>query len=260
MSINLDHIDKSMLKGKTALVSDASIGISEEVIRLFAMAGADIALNARDAGSRDRVKKILDKEGVKYKIFDFASLNSENIKTMVNETEKNIGRIGILVNYCDFEENIPFSDTNEEKWGRMIDLHLTNAYRFCHAAVPGMIEAGYGRIINIGSVSGKTGGYAIGAGVHYCAAAGGLLGLSRGLALKLADKNITVNTVCPSIVQLEIQKSRSGEEIENIKKELPFNRLAEPLEIAGGVLFLASPFTGWITGYSLDINGGLFMD
>ncbi|MEA4815434.1 MAG: SDR family oxidoreductase [Lachnospiraceae bacterium] len=260
MKIDLNCIDKSMLSGKVAFVSDASAGIAEEVIRLFSMAGAAVAFNAKDSKQAEKVKSTVEAQGARCKAFNFSCLDAENIKQMVLEAEKELGEIQILVNYCDFEENIPFTETDEEKWNRMIELQLTNAYRFCHAVVPGMIEAGYGKIINVSSLSAKTGGYVVGAGIHYCAAEGGLLGLSRGLAMQLAENNITVNSVCPSIVDIEAEKSRNKDELDVLKKELPFNRFADPLEIAGGVLFLASPFTSWITGYSLDINGGLFMD
>jgi NAD(P)-dependent dehydrogenase (short-subunit alcohol dehydrogenase family) len=259
MKPDIATIDKNMMRGKTVLITDGAMGIGESLVRVFVQAGANIAVNVRNRIQFEKLRNFLEQSESSFRLFNFDSLTKETIKKIVIAVRE-LGRITVLINFCDFEENIPFMQTDEKKWDIMVERHLTTAYRFCSAIVPDMIEAKYGRIVNISSLFAKTGGYIAGAGVHYCAATNGLIGLSRGLGIQLAPYGITVNTLCPSLVDGEAEKTRNTSELNRLRNEMPFSRFADPLEIAGGALFLASPYTSWITGYSLDINGGLFMD
>ncbi|MDI3500326.1 MAG: 3-oxoacyl-[acyl-carrier protein] reductase, partial [Thermoanaerobacter sp.] len=143
-------------------------------------------------------------------------------------------------------------------WDRMINIHLKGTFNCCRFVVPHMIKMRYGRIINMSFAVAKSG--SIGAGAHYCAAKGGIIGFTKALANQLAEYKITVNAVALAMIDTEMIRWRTEEQLKEHIELIPMKRIGTCREVSEAVAYLASDFAEFITGYTIDINGGLYMD
>lgn len=249
------------LKGKHALVTGASRGIGLAVAKELAARGARVTLASRSAtapgfgGAGDVASVAMD-------VTDVAS-----VKAAFDEAAARFGRIDILVNNAGQAESAPILKTDEALWQRMLDVNLTGAYHCVQAALPGMLDAGWGRVVNIASTAGLAGYRYVAA---YCAAKHGLVGLTRALALELAAKGITANAVCPGFTETDIVSSavanimqKTGRSEAQARAELasanPQGRLVQPEEVAATVAWLCAPGSGAINGQSIAVAGGEVM-
>jgi len=239
------------LNGKVTLVTGSARGIGKAIALKFAQEGAKVALN---------------------------DINQENLKEAAKEIQKvsrgkvvykradvsKIGVIEILVNNAAISRIIPFLDTSEELWDRTMEVNLKGAFLCCKAVIPGMIEKGGGKIINISSQSGKRGSKWHAA---YCTSKFGIIGFTQSLALELASYKINVNAVCPGVVFTPLWEEhaanharRRGIEEKEVKEDLvkniPLGRLGTPEDVANLVLFLASSCSDYITGQAINLSGG----
>jgi NAD(P)-dependent dehydrogenase (short-subunit alcohol dehydrogenase family) len=210
-------------------------------------AGAPARRGARGAPPADRVLVVPG---------DVA--DAATVRQIVERTRDRFGRLDILVNNAAFARSTRFEQISEEEWRRTMDVNLTAAFLCIQAAVPAMKEAGYGRVVNLSSTAGKS--VSTLGGAHYTASKAGLLGLTRAAAKELGRYGITVNAVCPGLIDTELTREHAtAEELERHARGFPIQRLGTAQEVADLVCFLASERAGYITGASLDINGGDLM-
>jgi len=168
------------------------------------------------------------------------------------------GRIDFLVNNAGICERAAIEELTEEQWDRTLAVNLKGPFLMSKAVVPRMKSRKTGRIINIASIAGKIGGLMV--GLHYTASKGGVLAMTRGLARELAPFNITVNSVCPAMVDTDVSLLFKDDEKERYLAGVPLRRLASVADVAGAVMYLASDAASYVTGEVIDVNGGIVMD
>jgi NAD(P)-dependent dehydrogenase (short-subunit alcohol dehydrogenase family) len=184
--------------------------------------------------------------------------DAATVRQIVERARDRFGRLDILVNNAALARATRFEQISEEEWRRTMDVNLTAAFLCIRAVLPAMKEAGYGRVVNLSSTAGKS--VSTLGGAHYTASKAGLLGLTRAAAKELGRYGITVNAVCPGLIDTELTREHAtAEELERHARGFPIQRLGTAQEVADLVCFLASERAGYITGASLDINGGDLM-
>jgi 3-oxoacyl-[acyl-carrier protein] reductase len=249
------------LAGKTALVTGASSGIGAAIAEELGRQGAAVTINylRNEQGARATARKI-EAAGQTALVVPADMRRRAEVKRLFAEHLARFHRLDILVNNAgDMVKRVPTAETSEETWRDAIDLNLSSAFFCCQEAVAPMTAQRAGRIINISSVGARTGG---GAGsIPYHAAKAGLMALSKGLAKELASSGITVNTVAPGIIETGFHGRHTAPELMAgwIKGLVPMQRAGSPAEIALAVAFLASEDASYITGATLDVNGGMAM-
>ncbi|MFC5547425.1 SDR family NAD(P)-dependent oxidoreductase [Massilia aerilata] len=248
------------LKGKHAVVTGASRGIGLAIARGLLEQGARVTLMARSAEALDAAARGLG-GGVAWQTVDVTDPAS------VEQAFKLAGAVDILVNNAGQAVSSPFLRTDAATWQRMLDVNLSGAYHCIQAALPGMLDAGWGRIVNLASTAGLTGYRYVAA---YCAAKHGLVGLTRALALELAAKGVTVNAVCPGYTDTDIVQDavanivrKTGRSEEQARAELasanPQGRLVQPDEVAHAVTMLCLPAASAMNGQAIAVAGGEVM-
>jgi len=248
------------LAGKHAVVTGASRGIGLAIARRLLAQGARVTLMARDAAGLDAAARELG-GGVAWQTMDVTDPAS------VAQAFALAGAVDILVNNAGQAASSPFMRTDAAMWQRMLDANLSGAYHCIQAALPAMLEAGWGRIVNVASTAGLTGYRYVAA---YCAAKHGLVGLTRALALELATKGVTVNAVCPGYTETDIVQEavanivrKTGRSEEEARAELasnnPQGRLVQPDEVAHAVAMLCMPAASAMNGQAIAVAGGEVM-
>ena len=178
----------------------------------------------------------------------------DDCKRLFEEIHEKLGNVDVLINNAGITRDKSFKKMELEEWNTVIDTNLSSAYNTTKLALPSMLENKFGRIINISSVIGQSGGFGQ---TNYAAAKAGLIGFSKSLALETAKYGVTVNTICPGFIGTDMVNAMPSEVLNNIISKIPVNRLGIPYEIAKGVRYLTE--SAYITGQSLNINGGLYM-
>jgi len=248
------------LKGKHAVVTGASRGIGLAIARVLLVQGARVTLMARDAAALEAAAAGLgcDTAWQTVDVTDAAS---------VDRAFARAGTVDILVNNAGQAASAPFGRTDAALWQRMLDVNLTGAYHCIQAALPGMLDLGWGRIVNVASTAGLTGYRYVAA---YCAAKHGLVGLTRALALEVATKGVTVNAVCPGYTETDIVLDavadiarRTGRSEDQARAALaaanPQGRLVQPDEVAHAVAWLCMPGASAMNGQAVAVAGGEVM-
>jgi NAD(P)-dependent dehydrogenase (short-subunit alcohol dehydrogenase family) len=248
------------LKGKHAVVTGASRGIGLAIARTLHAHGARVTLMARDPAALETAAAALGGDTA-WQVVDVADQAS------VEAAFARAGAVDILVNNAGQAASAPFSRLDAALWQRMLDVNLTGAYHCIQAALPGMLDAGWGRIVNVASTAGLTGYRYVAA---YCAAKHGLVGLTRALALELASRGVTVNAVCPGYTETDIVQDavanivrKTGRSAEQAHAELaaanPQGRLVRPEEVAHAVAMLCMPDAAALNGQAIAVAGGEVM-
>jgi NAD(P)-dependent dehydrogenase (short-subunit alcohol dehydrogenase family) len=248
------------LNGKHAVVTGASRGIGLAVARSLLAHGARVTLMAREAAALDAASRELG-SGVAWQTVDVSD------PAGVAAAFARAGSVDILVNNAGQAASNPFMRTDAAMWQRMLDVNLSGAFHCIQAALPGMLDVGWGRIVNVASTAGLTGYRYVAA---YCAAKHGLVGLTRALALELATKGVTVNAVCPGYTDTGIVQEavanivrKTGRSIDVARAGLaagnPQGRLVRPEEVAHAVAMLCMPDAAAMNGQSIAVAGGEVM-
>jgi NAD(P)-dependent dehydrogenase (short-subunit alcohol dehydrogenase family) len=241
--------------GKVALITGAARGLGRAAAVRFLERGAAVAVNVRGAERAEEVARQLG-EGAFAVPGDVA--DAASVQEIVQRTLDRFGRLDILVNNAALALSTRFEQISEEEWRRAMDVNVTAPFLLIRAVLPAMKAAGCGRIINISSTAGKT--VSTLGGAHYTTSKAALLGLTRAAAKELGRYGITVNAVCPGLFDTELtRENATPADLAAYARTFPIQRLGEPVEVADLICFLASEQAGYITGASLDINGGDLM-
>ena len=246
------------LVNKTAIITGAAGGIGAATARTFVRHGADVCLIDL---AKDRLNTLaveLRYTGQRVLTYAIDVSGEEQIKQAVTGTMNVFGQIDILVNNAGICKTTPINETSVDEWDRIFAVNLRSVFLFCREVLPYMQSRHYGKIINLGSVGGKTGGLV--AGAHYAASKAGVMCLTRSLALQTAQFNLNVNSVSPGVIKTSMTDDFGKEATDAFSQKIPFKKLGKPEDVAQAILFLASDSAGYITGENIDVDGGLLMD
>ena len=246
------------LAGKAAIVTGAGRGIGLGIVRAMAREGARIALCDVDDTLLDNALAEVQALGGQAISCAMDVTQKEQIQGVVEQVLERWGTIDILVNNAGIYEVLPIEEISEERWDRFMAVNLKGAFLFCQAVIPHMKARRAGRIVNIASSAGKTGGTL--AGAHYSVSKAGLICLAKQLALELGPYGITANAVAPGRIDTPMIRVSSDEENEQFRLRTPLRRLGTPEDVANAVVFLVSDEASFITGEVMDVNGGLVID
>ena len=248
----------SNLDGQVALVTGASRGIGQAIALELASQGAIVIGTATsEAGSMAISKYLTEQRAGSGRGMVLDVNDAERCNALVAEIQKEFGGISILVNNAGITQDQLAMRMKDEEWDAVIATNLTSVARLSRAVLRGMMKARHGRIINITSVVGSAGN----AGqMNYAAAKAGVAGMSRALAREIGSRNITVNCVAPGFIDTDMTRALEEQQVSALLQQIPLARLGQPADIAAAVAFLASSQAGYITGTTLHVNGGMYMN
>ncbi len=277
------------LGGKVALVTGGASGIGEAIALRLAKEGADVAINFKyTKGDAERIAKLIDQMGTVDELERLPTMidqmdtkehakeiselidsmgrrscicqadvtDIEQVNRMRDKVIEEFGKIDILVNNTGILRDKSFAKMTSHMWKEVLSVNLDGAFYCTKAVIEGMLERGYGRIVNISSVIGRMGNRGQ---ANYAASKAGMIGLTRALAKEFAGKGVTVNAVAPGYTEADMAESLAKEAMEKILAQIPLGRLGKASEVAGAVAYLVSEDGDYITGQVIDINGGLYI-
>ena len=239
-----------------AVVTGSSRGIGAAVATQLAAAGYGVSINYLSNRQRAlELVRVIEASGGRAFPFQADVADFDAVEALVKETAKRFGGIGIVVNNAGFSQHRTVEEMSIEDWHRSVAINLSGAMYAVKASLPCLRQEPWGRIVNICSLRAMTGSDH---GAHYAAAKAGLIGLTKSLALELAP-TITVNAVSPGYTNTEMNAQALAKHGDAIRAKIPAQRVAEPEEIASLVAFLASEQAAYITGETINANGGIYM-
>ena len=242
------------LEGKKALITGASGGIGKEIAKVLIEHNAEVCISGRNHEELNALKKSL---GKKCHVVTCDLSKKDEIIELIKKTEEVLGHIDILVNNAGITKDNIFLRMSENEWEDVLNVNLNSTFNILKLITKGMVKRKYGRIINISSVVGVTGG----AGqVNYSASKAGLIGLTKSLSQEIATRNITVNCIAPGFIETPMTEKLDDKRKDTILNSIPMNRIGTPKDLSSAIIFLASQESSYITGQTLHINGGLYMN
>ena len=245
-----------MLDGNVALVTGATRGIGKAIAETLARDGATVVGTATTDEGAASIAKFLQAahgngQGVKLDVTD-----AKAVSDTIADIQNRVGEVTILVNNAGITRDNLLVRMKDDEWDAILDTNLKSAYRLSKAVLRGMLKARRGRIINIGSVVGASGN----AGqTNYSAAKAALIGFTKSLAQEVGSREITVNCVAPGFIDTDMTRSLDEAQRARLIERIPLGRLGSPQDVAYAVAFLASPEAAYITGATLHVNGGMYM-
>ena len=243
--------------GRVAIVTGASRGLGRAAAARLLERGAHVAVNVRD---RERAEVVAKSFNAGERVLAVpGDVVADGVpEEIVQQTATHFGRVDIVVNNAAYATSTRFPDLSATEWRQAMEVNLTAPFLFIQAALPVMKAQHYGRIVNVSSTAGRT--VSTLGGAHYTASKAGLLGLTRAAAKELGKFGITVNAICPGMIDTELtHENASPELLERLAASFPVPRLGTAIEVADLVCFIASEAAGYMTGTSLDISGGDLM-
>ena len=242
---------------KVAIVTGGANGIGRECCLKLAETGASVIIADIDYTAAEMTAKTITASGGDAFSFYVDMANVSEIKSMAAFAIKQYGAIHILVNNAGLLHTTAIEDITEEEWDKINSVNLKAVFFACQAVIPYFKENRYGKIINISSMAGRNGGIAV--GLAYSASKAGVIGLTKGLAARLARYQINVNAICPGTTRTPLWDGVPDEELRELESKIPLGRLGETADIAGLVRYLCSDEASFITGATIDINGGMYI-
>ena len=246
-----------MLSGQVAIVTGASRGIGEGILHALAKAGATVVGTSTSESGAESISKAIAAAGANGagRVLDVR--DAAQCAAFVEAVQRDFGACGILVNNAGITRDNLLARMKDEEWDEIQATNLKAVFVLSRAVLRAMMKARAGRIVNVSSVVGFTGN----AGqANYAAAKAGMVGFSKSLAREVGSRNITVNCVAPGFIETDMTRALAPEQVKQLVGNIPLGRLGRIEDVAQAVLFLCSPAAGYITGATLHVNGGMFMD
>ncbi len=237
---------------KTVLITGGSRGIGAACVEAFAAAGCRVVFSYLH--SQEQAAALCARWEGRALAVQADVADRDQVTALFRQAEQAFGPVEVLVNNAGIAQQKLFTDITPAEWRRMLAVHLDGPFYCCQAALPAMIRAKWGRIINISSMWGQVGGSCE---VHYSAAKSGLIGLTKALAQEEGPSGVTVNCIAPGVVETDMMAGFSAADKQALAEETPLCRLGRPEEVAAAAVFLAGDQAAFITGQVLGVNGGL---
>jgi 3-oxoacyl-[acyl-carrier protein] reductase len=246
-------------ENKVTLISGASRGIGQAIAQLFGQQGAIVIGTATTEQGAATISERFKTAGIKGQGVVLNVADADSISRVVDRVSDSYGSPAILINNAAVTQDNLLLRMTDQQWDDVINTNLSSIYRMCKACLRGMVKQRYGRIINISSVSAFLGNPGQ---TNYSASKAGMIGFTKSLAQEVANpkRDITVNAVAPGFVETDMTKNIAPEHAQQMKNMIALGRLAQPEEIASAVVFLASDGAAYITGETIHVNGGLYMN
>ncbi len=245
------------LEGKIALVTGASRGIGQAIALELAKQGATVLGTATSDSGAEAITAYLNAAGAKGLGLRLQVTEEGACEAIVSQIEKEFGAITILVNNAGITRDNLLMRMKDEEWDAIMATNLKPVYQLSKAVIRGMMKARWGRIVNIASVVGATGNPGQ---TNYSAAKAALFGFTKSLAREIGSRGVTVNAVAPGFIDTDMTKVLPEEQKAKLVESIALGRLGDPQDIADAVAFLASDKAGYVTGNTLHVNGGMFMN
>ncbi|AXL50372.1 short-chain dehydrogenase [Paraburkholderia caffeinilytica] len=243
------------LKGKNVVVTGGGRGIGRAIATVLAAYGAAVAVWDLNAEGAAQTADIIHEAGGKAIAVAGDAAVADAIADSAARTREELGPVTVLVNNAGISSYVPFTGLTEEVWDRIIGVNLKGPFLVTKEFIPDMLDAGWGRIVNISSSSAQTGAPAM---AHYAASKGGVIGFTKALAIEFADKGITVNHVPPGFVDTPLVRE-GPVDVDAVARTMPMKRAGQPNDIAHAVAYLVSEEAGYVTGQTLSVNGGRYL-
>jgi 3-oxoacyl-[acyl-carrier protein] reductase len=245
-----------MLKGEIALVTGATRGIGRAIALALGAQGATVVGTATSEEGAQRIGAALADAGIQGEGMVLNVSDQASVDAVLAAMTGGVGAPSILVNNAGITRDNLLMRMKDAEWDQIIDTNLTSVYRLSKGCLRAMTKARKGRIVNVSSVVGMTGN----AGqTNYAAAKAGMIGFTKSLAREVGSRGITVNCVAPGFIDTDMTRALSEQQRQGLLGAIPLGRLGQPEEIAAAVTFLASPAAGYITGETIQVNGGMYM-
>ena len=242
------------LDGKKALITGASGGIGKEIAKVLIKHNAQVCISGRNLDELNALKELLWE---KCHVVACDLSKKDEIIKLIKKTDEFLGHIDILINNAGITKDNIYLRMSENEWEDVLNVNLNSTFSILKLITKGMIKRRYGRIINISSVVGVTGG----AGqANYSASKAGLIGLTKSLSQEVATRNITVNCIAPGFIETPMTEKLDDKRKDTILNSIPMNRIGRPEDLSSAIIFLASQESSYITGQTIHINGGLYMN
>ena len=246
----------AVLEGQTALVTGASRGIGKSIAQRLGEDGARVIGTATSATGVEAIEKHLAENGIAGKGYVLDVSSNDSVQAFTEQLKNDGEEISVLVNNAGITRDNLLMRMKDDEWDDVVNTNLNSVYRISKLCLRGMMKARFGRIINITSVVGLSGNPGQS---NYAATKAGMIGFTKALAKEVGSRGITVNAVAPGFIETDMTDALTEDQQSSLLEQIAVQRLGKPEEIAATVAFLASPVAGYISGETINVNGGMYM-